>query len=72
MAENSGNGLPDEAQSPESGHRMAAEGMPFPWAVERRYEFYEFGGHLGNVGLLGADPDNAKKALSWEACGRVV
>ena len=20
----------------------------------------------------GADPDNAKKALSWEACGRVV
>ncbi len=31
MAENSGNGLPDEGQSPEPGHRMAAEGMPFPW-----------------------------------------
>ena len=51
MAENSGNGLPDEGQSPESGHRMAAEEMPFPWAVERRYGFYKFGGHLGNVGL---------------------
>ncbi len=25
------NGLPDEARSPESGHQMAAEGMPFPW-----------------------------------------
>ena len=31
MAENLGNGLPDEGQSPEPGHRMAAEGMPFPW-----------------------------------------
>ena len=31
MAENSGHGLPDEGRSPESGHRMAAEGMPFPW-----------------------------------------
>jgi hypothetical protein len=31
MAENSRNGPPDEGQSPESGHRMAAEGMPFPW-----------------------------------------
>ena len=31
MAENPGNGLPDEDQSPESSHRMAAEGMPFPW-----------------------------------------
>ncbi len=25
------NGLPDEGRSPKSGHRMAAEGMPFPW-----------------------------------------
>ena len=25
------NGLPYEARSPESGYRMAAEGMPFPW-----------------------------------------
>ncbi len=25
------NGLPDERQSPNSGHRMAAKGMPFPW-----------------------------------------
>ena len=31
MAENSGNGLPDEGRSPKSGHRMAAEGIPFPW-----------------------------------------
>jgi hypothetical protein len=22
--------------------------------------------------LFGADPDNAKKVLSWEACGRVA
>ena len=26
-----GHGLPNEGRSPESGHRMAAEGMPFPW-----------------------------------------
>ena len=25
------NGLPTEGRSPRSGHRMAAEGMPFPW-----------------------------------------
>jgi len=25
------NGLPDEGRSPESGYRMAAEGIPFPW-----------------------------------------
>ena len=25
------NGLPDEDRSPKSGHRMAAEGMPFSW-----------------------------------------
>jgi hypothetical protein len=25
------NGLPTEGRSPTSGHRMAAEGMPFPW-----------------------------------------
>ena len=25
------NGLPDEGQSSKPGHRMAAEGMPFPW-----------------------------------------
>ncbi len=25
------NGLPDEARSPESGYRMAAEGIQFPW-----------------------------------------
>ena len=25
------NGLPDEGQSPKPGHRMAAEGIPFPW-----------------------------------------
>ena len=25
------NGLPSEGRSPKSGHRMAAEGMPFPW-----------------------------------------
>jgi hypothetical protein len=25
-----------------------------------------------NVYKLGADPDNAKKVLSWAACGRVV
>jgi hypothetical protein len=24
-------GLPDEGKSPKSGHRMAAEGLPFPW-----------------------------------------
>jgi hypothetical protein len=27
---------------------------------------------LNFVICIGADPDNAKKALSWEACGRVV
>ena len=64
MAENSGNGLPDEGQSPESGHRMAAEGMPFPWAVERRYEFYEFGGHLGNVGFQLGYPANQLRVNS--------
>ena len=31
MAGNWETGLPDEDRSPESGHRMAAEGMPFPW-----------------------------------------
>ena len=31
MAENLANGLPDEGRSPESGYRMAAEGMPFSW-----------------------------------------
>ncbi len=25
------NGFPNEDRSPKSGHRMAAEGMPFPW-----------------------------------------
>ena len=25
------NSLPDEGRSPESGYRMAAEGVPFPW-----------------------------------------
>ncbi len=25
------NGLPNEGRSPKSGHRMAAEGMQFPW-----------------------------------------
>ncbi len=25
------NGLPSECRSPKSGHRMAAEGMQFPW-----------------------------------------
>jgi len=25
------NGLPDESRSPKSDHRMAAEGIPFPW-----------------------------------------
>ena len=25
------NGLPNEDRSPKSGHRMAADGMPFPW-----------------------------------------
>ena len=25
------NGLPGEGRSPKSGHRMAAEGMPFSW-----------------------------------------
>ncbi len=25
------NGLPDEGQSPKPGHRMAEEGIPFPW-----------------------------------------
>ncbi len=25
------NGLPDEGRSPESGYRMAAEGMQFSW-----------------------------------------
>ncbi len=25
------NGLPNEGRSPKSGHRMAAEGMEFPW-----------------------------------------
>ncbi len=31
MAENLGNGIPNEDRSPKSGPRMAAEGMPFPW-----------------------------------------
>ncbi len=31
MAEIWENGLPDEGRTPKSGHRMAAEGMPFPW-----------------------------------------
>ena len=31
MAENWENGLPDEGRSPNSGYRMDAEGMPFPW-----------------------------------------
>ncbi len=25
------NGIPNEGQSPKSGHRMAAKGMEFPW-----------------------------------------
>ncbi len=31
MAEIWANGLPSEGRSPKSGHRMAAEGMQFPW-----------------------------------------
>ena len=31
MAENWANGVPDEGRSPESGHRMAAEGIQLPW-----------------------------------------
>ncbi len=31
MAENWANGVPDEGRSPESGYRMAAEGIQFPW-----------------------------------------
>ena len=31
MAENWANGVPDEGRSPQSGHRMAAEGIQFPW-----------------------------------------
>ena len=31
MAKNWANGVPDEGRSPESGHRMAAEGIQFPW-----------------------------------------
>ena len=31
MAENWANGVPDEGRSPKSGHRMAAEGIQFPW-----------------------------------------
>ena len=25
------NGLPNDNRSPKTGHRMAVEGMPFPW-----------------------------------------
>ncbi len=31
MAKNWANGLPNDDRSPKTGHRMAAEGMPFPW-----------------------------------------
>ncbi len=31
MAENLGNGIPNEDRSPKSGHRMAAQGMRFSW-----------------------------------------
>ncbi len=31
MAENMGNGLPSAGRLRKSGHRMAAEGMRFPW-----------------------------------------
>ena len=31
MAENWANGVPDEGRSPKSRHRMAAEGIQFPW-----------------------------------------
>ncbi len=29
------NGLPNEGRSPKSGHQMAAEGIPFPWRLNR-------------------------------------
>ncbi len=31
MAKNWANGVPDEGRSSESGYRMAAEGIQFPW-----------------------------------------
>ncbi len=45
-----GNGLPNEDRSPKSGHRMAAEGMPFPWQWYGGTISPEFGSYLGNVG----------------------
>jgi hypothetical protein len=38
--------------------------------AKEKNEFRFDGSNLTKI--IGADPDNAKKALSWEACGRVV
>ncbi len=37
------NGLSNEGRSPKSGHRMAAEGIQFPWRLGGAGDFHEFG-----------------------------
>ncbi len=49
-----------------------------PSAVERRYDFPEFGGHLGNVGLLflaeklSSNPMVPSRRGLWQPCHRIA
>ncbi len=56
------NGLPDEGRSPESGYRMAAEGMPVPWR-------WTSGTISTNLDVIWGMSDKVKKALVCGAGG---
>ncbi len=49
-----------------------------PLAVERRYDFPEFGGYLGNVGLLflaeklSSNPMVPSRRGLWQPCHRIA
>ena len=43
MAKNWANGVPDEGRSSESGYRMAAEGIQFPWLGNGSTIFMDLG-----------------------------
>ncbi len=46
------NGRPNEARSPRSGHRMAAQGMPFPWRWNGGTIFLNLEVIWDNVGIV--------------------
>ena len=61
MAENWANGVPDEGRSPESGHRMAAEGIQFSW----RGNSSIFSANLGAIWGMSAYTTLRGLRLTW-------